>query len=311
MTELATSLSSPTALRRLRALVLLGGSVRNKSLSNDIARSVLDLPIDARETILSQWLHHAAQVADASGLPKLPVRVLLGRNAPEPGIADGRFAGGFAIERDAAEYRGSGGVLSNLATDYEDDDLILVANAAQVLLDPLTELLEALRQGGGDVGLIAHQDGTASGMMLLTCKVLRLIPRSGFVDMKEQALPAIAKHHDVRVVQRRRPTGLPVRSLSDYVLALRQFHTRDDDRPVSLDPLAEDWSPSFSLVEGGAAVDPSARVHDSVVLKGGVVEAGAVVVRSIVCPSGTVRKDRKAVDQVVTANSDRKNGKSR
>jgi hypothetical protein len=40
-------------------------------------------------------------------------------------------------------------------------------------------------------------------------------------------------------------------------------------------------------------------VHDSVVLRGAVVEAGAVVVRSIVCPGGVVKKDRQAVDQLV------------
>jgi hypothetical protein len=43
-------------------------------------------------------------------------------------------------------------------------------------------------------------------------------------------------------------------------------------------------------------------VHDSVVLKGGSVEGGAVVVRSIVCPGGVVRRDRSAVDQFVCPN---------
>ena len=46
-------------------------------------------------------------------------------------------------------------------------------------------------------------------------------------------------------------------------------------------------------------VDPRAHVHDSVVLKGGTVEAGAVVVRSIVCPGGVVKKDRHSVDQLI------------
>jgi len=35
------------------------------------------------------------------------------------------------------------------------------------------------------------------------------------------------------------------------------------------------------------------------VLRGGVVEAGAVAVRSIICPGGVVKKDRQAVDQLV------------
>ncbi len=43
--------------------------------------------------------------------------------------------------------------------------------------------------------------------------------------------------------------------------------------------------PAFAIVEAGAVVDPRAHVHDAIVLKGGMVESGAVVVRSIVCPN--------------------------
>jgi ADP-glucose pyrophosphorylase len=48
-------------------------------------------------------------------------------------------------------------------------------------------------------------------------------------------------------------------------------------------------------------VDTRAHVHDSVVLSGAVIEAGAVVVRSIVCPGGVIKKDKHAVDQLVCA----------
>jgi hypothetical protein len=99
----------------------------------------------------------------------------------------------------------------------------------------------------------------------------------------------------VRVVQCRRPTGLPIRLLSDYVAALRALH--QPVRGASTDPWAEDWKSTFAIVEPGATVSSSARIHDSVVLAGGIVEAGAVVVRSVV--AGTVRKDRKAVDRCV------------
>jgi hypothetical protein len=118
--------------------------------------------------------------------------------------------------------------------------------------------------------------------------------------MKEQALPLISSKYDVRVLHRRRPTGLPVRSLSDYIQALRFHHRSRNGRHSENDPLAEDWSPTFSLVEGGAQVDASARLHDSVVLQGGRVEPGAVVVRSVVCPDATVGRDRTAVDRLVT-----------
>ena len=62
---------------------------------------------------------------------------MVNHNAPEPISADAGHYGSFRVERDLSDYRGTGGVLHDLAADYDDDDLILVANAAQVLLDPL------------------------------------------------------------------------------------------------------------------------------------------------------------------------------
>ena len=224
---------------------------------------------------------------------------MVDRSSPEPISAAVKYYGNFRVERDQSEYRGTGGVLGDLASKYDDDDLILVANASQILLDPLTSLATMLDQRNGDVGIISHRDGTPSGIMLVSCKTLRLINPTGFVDMKEQAMPLIAQKYAVEVVHRRRPTGLPVRSVEDYVRALRNYHIRKAGKTAMNDPLAEDWRPSFGIVEEGAVVDRTARVHDSVVLRGGVVEAGAVLVRTVVCPSGLVRKDRTLVDEFV------------
>ena len=287
------------SLSRLRALVLLGGSVRPSPLSQVSGRSVLDLPIDENGTVLNHWIDSAAELAKAIGLDKLPVRVMVNQSTPEPTSAAPKHYGAFRVERDASEFRGTGGVLRDLASDYGDDDLILVANAAQVLLDPLPTIVSAMTRKPGDVSVISHEDGTPSGLMLITCKTLRAIADTGYVDMKEQALPQIALAHEVRVVRRRRPTGLPIRTVEDFVQALRLHHRRRQGKPFVADPLAEDWSPAFALVEPGAKVDPTARVHDSVVLAGGVVEAGAVLVRSVVCPGGVLRRDTTAVDQFV------------
>jgi hypothetical protein len=204
------------------------------------------------------------------------------------------------VERDLSEYRGTGGLLHDLARDYHDDDLLLVANAAQVLLDPMSRVLMALRRKRADVAVISHDDGTPSGIMLVRRKTLRMLPATGFVDMKEQGLPLIASQYDVRVVRRRRPTGLPIRLLDGYIQALHYYHRRRAGAHGSMiDPLAEDWTPAFSLVEPGASVDPSARIHDSVVLAGARVEAGSVLVRSLVCPGAVIRRDRTAVDEVI------------
>lgn len=287
------------SLHRLRAMVLLGGSVRSTELSAQIGRSLLDLPVDDTGSIFNHWLAHATELARHAGLEQLPVRMMVNQTSPLPTSAAPRYDGTYRIERDGSDYRGTGGVLRDLASDYADDDLILVANAAQILMDPLAAIATALDRKQGDVSLVSHNDGTPSGVMLVSCKTLRLIPTTGYVDMKEQALPAIAARYGVSVMHRRRPTGLAVRTLTDYISALRHYHRRRQGKPALSDPLAEDWRPAFALVEEGATVDPRAHVHDSVVLKGGVVEGGAVVVRSIICPGGAVRKDRSAVDQYI------------
>ena len=292
--------SQPPVISRLRGLVLLGGAVRASELSVATERSVLDFPLDEHGTILNHWLQHAHEVAKWASVEKFPVRLKVNQNAIEPRSADPRFFGALRVERDLSDFRGTGGVLHDLASDYDDEDLLLVAPAAQVLLEPLTSIAESLADVGGDVSVVAHTDGTPSGMMLLKCKTLRLIAARGFVDMKEQALPLIASKYDVRVLRRRRPTGLPVRSLSDYISALRLHHRDKTGRAQAADPLAEDWGPTFSLVESGASADHSARIHDSVVLSGARVEPGAVLVRSVICPGVMVGRDRMIVDRIVT-----------
>ena len=126
---------------------------------------MLDLPLDEKGSVLTGWLDQAADLAKAVGIPKLPVRVMVNHKSPEPSSADPRHYGSFRVERDLSEYRGTGGVLHDLANDYADDDLILVANAAQILLDPLPAIVAALEKTGGDVTVVSHEDGTPSGIM--------------------------------------------------------------------------------------------------------------------------------------------------
>jgi N-acetylglucosaminyldiphosphoundecaprenol N-acetyl-beta-D-mannosaminyltransferase len=287
-------------LSRLRGLVLLGGRVRGTPLTTAIQRSVLDLPIAMDESILTHWLAHAADLQRYARLSSLPVRVMVNRDTPEPVTAAARFRGAYRVERDSSELRGTGGLLHDLAGDYDDDDMILVASASQMLVEPLEVIASALEHKHADVALVSHEDGTPSSAMLLRVKTLRQISPIGYVDMKEQALPVIARDFDVQVVQWTRLTARPIRSLHHYIDALRFHHRRKSGRAVALDPLAEDWEPSFSIVEEGASVDPRAVIHDAVVLKGASVEADCAVARSIVCPGAVLKRGTSTVDQLLT-----------
>lgn len=286
-------------LGNVKAVLLLGGSVRTSKLSAAIERSILDLPLEDGRSILWHWQSEVRHLRRLVKRPHLPIRVMVDRQSPEPLCPLTEEGVEVVVERDLSPYRGTGGVLRDISTEYGDDDVLLVANAAQALLSPLTDLAVALAEFESDVSLIAHADGTPSGLMLVRCRALRQLSQNGYIDMKEQALPAIAKEFKVTHLYQTHASGLPVRTLEEYISAMQRRYRLSLGKPLPNDPFAEDRRPTFAIVEKGAIIDSEARVHDSVVLKGAVVEAGAMIVRSIVCPGGVLAAGETAIDTLV------------
>jgi N-acetylglucosaminyldiphosphoundecaprenol N-acetyl-beta-D-mannosaminyltransferase len=288
-----------TTLQGIKAVVLLGGAVRTSKLTAAIERSILDLPLEDGRSILAHWQQETIRLRRMLGLDRLDIRVVVDHASSEPTPPDARDGVQVLVERDSSSYRGTGGVLRDLATHFQDQDVLLIANAAQALLSPLCDLTRSLAELEGDVSLVSHADGSPSGLMLVRCRALRKVPQTGYVDMKEQALPAIAREFKVNHLYQTRATGMPIRTLGEYISALQRRYRVSQGQVISSDPFAEDDHPTFALAEKGAIIDPEARVHDSVVLEGAVVEAGAVVVRSIVCPGGTLASGETAIDSLV------------
>lgn len=291
----------------VRALVLLAGAVRRGALSAAVQRPVWQLPVSAGEMMLDGWQREAGRLADLRGDGPLPVRVIHNYGAADKSVA-GLAAqvrdcvrAPMRIEHDPVDFRGTGGVIRDLARAYGEDDYLLVANAAQVLLASLAELLAIMQDAGGDVAVLASADGTPSGLFLIRCGAVMGLPAVGFLDLKEQALPLIAKKYRVTVARLDQPAALPVRTAADYLGALRRRSMVQSGVKAAVSPFAEDCTSAFSVVEEGAEVHPSARLHDSVVLKGARVEADAQAVRSIICPGGILRRGTMAADALVTA----------
>jgi hypothetical protein len=299
-----------TSRAEIDGLVLLSGSVRSDRFHRGIGRSALDLPIDENQTLLDVWARQTRELAAFLDRPALSVRVMLDSLSPRPQSRPCTGLVTFTFEQDPREYRGTGGLLHDLAELYhDDDDQILVANGAQYIAGSLVEHVQRLAGAGGDVAIVGHQDGTPGGLMLLRCAVLRMISGDGFVDMKEQALPLIARKFDVRVVHCAEPTGYPVRTVPDYLAALRLHHRRKERAAAIRDPFSEDLKPAFRLVEASAQVAEGALLHDAVVLRGATVERGAVVVRSVLGPRAHVRRGEPVVDRLV-AGAKSRNGRS-
>lgn len=289
-------------LDRLAAVVLLGGSVRPRRFNLAIQRPSFTLPIDHQFTILDLWRRQVFILSETLS-KELPLRVMIDRNSPEifiPPSSDALLAS-VRVERDPNDFRGTGGVLRDISLQYEPDQYILVANAAQILLRPLVSIAADLAGAQTRIALSSQTDGAPCGLMLIQRSVLNDIPEAGFVDIKEQAMPEIAKAHSVRAIEYEKPTGMPVRTLGEYVSALRRHHRGLANQPDEENPFAENLQCSFSIVESGARVDPTARIHDSVILKNGVVEAKATAVQSIICGGGVLRQSQFAVDELVSA----------
>jgi N-acetylglucosaminyldiphosphoundecaprenol N-acetyl-beta-D-mannosaminyltransferase len=314
----------PDVLSRIKAMVLLGGRGRSNPLTTHIQRPILELPLrcdeNGCERVLDAWLRWTDGIAKAGGQEHLPVRIVV--DAPEaapllPSMPGGmqRRENAFTCEVDRKHDRGTGGVLADVADQYEDDDLLLVAAGHQVMLDPphlIARALAAKFVQGAEVALVADGKGPPSVVTLLRCGVLRSIKDIGFIDLKEQALPKLALTRDVRAVRLRRPPGLPIRYTDDYLQAIPLYNEslaggRRLRPDVSLSmPMCEELDARFSVIEPGAEVHETARVHDAVVLAGAKVEAGATVVRSVVCAGAVIKRGTSVVDATVGADHGRR-----
>lgn len=301
--------SAVQALGPVRAVVLLAGSVRATNLRKATDRFVMDLPINAQKTVLDCWHEQLDDLAFELGLDHLPARVMVNRSS-NPNT-DRPTQARVQIEQDPGAFRGTGGLVSDIAKEYGDDDYLILANAAQLLLTPLPRLVEAMAEKHADVTLLCDKDYRPNGMTLIRCGALRGIASVGFVDLNEQALPAIAEKHCVKACRYEQPASMPIRSRQNYLDAVRTYHKRTHNNYQLSDHTPdEDWKPTFGIIEPGAKVDPSAVIHDSVVLAGGQVQANAVLVRAIVGPRGRVAEGESAVE-CIAASHQQQNAQTR
>lgn len=291
----------PAARRQdvCETVVLVAGVVRPTDWHRAIRRPLLDLPVDQERSLLDLWYAQVVRLARALATKGLTLRIRLDHGAGVPAHRHLRHnLVRVLVDRDLHAWRGSGGVLRDVAFDYPDDAHMVAVHAAQIPLQSLRAVVERLSETGADATLMTTDRGTCGSVAFLRCGCLREIPAVGFCDFHEQALPVISGRFVTRAVPGPGPIGMPVRTRSGYIQALRQYHHMR--RGLSAGgPMAEDWRPAFGIVERGADVHPTAQVLDSVVLEGARVDRGAVLVRSVVCPGAVVRRDRVVVDQLV------------
>ena len=253
----------------LAEVLLLAGQVRPTPLTAAIHRSLLDLPIGAGSSLLAHWQRHLDDLKRDLGLSECNVRVLVDQSTPLPKqMDDGPLT--VSIERDPRPLRGTGGLLRDVAATLNPDSYVLVAHGPQLLIRPLPAIVRQLAEARADVAILSLANDRPCGLMLVRCGVLATVAGVGFVDLREQALPQIAKKYSVKIVPVEHEALAPTRTREDYLRALRLQAALGQGLDVAAldDPFAESWQTSFAVVEDGATVHPSAHIHDSVILAG-------------------------------------------
>lgn len=269
---------------------------------------MVDLPLTPDESMLDYWHLELVDLALARELDELAVRVMIDRGGLKPTLRGSEPPVSMRLEEDPSDYRGTGGLLSDLARDYDDDDELLVINGSVVPADRLVRLVDRLDATEADVAILTTALGEPLGLTRVRCGALRGIKAVGFVDLKEQALPQIAQEFDVRVARVEVGGQVAVRTLASYIEAVRGFtrRVRHGARLEAAAAFDEDWRATFGLVESGAEVADTAVIHDAVILRGASVGAGATVVRSVVAGGATVPPGALVVDRVVGASGRRR-----
>lgn len=275
----------PQASGLLRGLALLAGTVGGSSLARQLGRSGLDLPLGASAGSVSQaWLDEA-RLLQPEGC--LPVWALVDGSSTPPTLSDG-----LAIRRDNGDLRGAGGALRDLAAEIGPQGRILVIAGGQAPLMSIADVHTRLGSSQADIVLLDGPQQAAGSILLASCEALASMRSVGFVDLKEQGLPELAARFEVRVERMEGQVTLPLRTRDQYIDALRRLARGDSD-----DALAERWRSAFAIIEPGADVAESAKLCDSVALRGARIGAGATVVRSVV--AGELRPGATAVDTVI------------
>jgi hypothetical protein len=279
---------------RLAAMILLGGWVRPTEMSKAEGMNLLNLPIDPERTLLAQWMDEAAALAKAWGVSHLPLRILLEHTSATPTVPEMPERLTLSLEHDPTELRGTAGVLRDACASYANEDWVLVANAGQILFSPLVGLANRLASLGGAVAMAAHADGNPVTLMMLQCGCLRDLPRVGYIDMKEQALPTIGAKFAIKVATFNDLICQGIRTRESYIEALRAVHVG-----AGLSPLAESWQTDFQICQAGAKVAPGVRLANSVVLRGATIGQNAVLVRCVAFPGAEVPAGVVLVDRTI------------
>lgn len=304
--EAESAATSRKDLPQLDSCILLAGGLVPSPLAKLTHQLTLELWLSAKETVFGRWCDVLDHLAVEAQIDHPSIRVVHSGPPYEPthALTDPRFDVRTLAEPD--EFRGPAGVLRDITKDDPPDSVILVAEAARYIAGTLNRLLEDWAEHKPDVLVASTPDGAPAGITLLKASALKLVPDTGFMDVKEQWLPkCIEQGMKIWTSSTRNFMPFPLRSL-DQFLAASAVASGKPCPITSTIPVLGPLRPitkteDNSRIADDAKVARDAVVADAVVMPGSKVGSGAIVVRSLVCPGAVVPPGAVVVDSVVAA----------
>ena len=280
--------------QQLKNAFLLAGSVRPTIIQQRLGMPVSSVPISVGVDLLGAWCRRLCVSIEGLNRP-----IALFRSYDEVPPWARVKCDDVQVQIDSSEHRGTAGVLSDLSSlisfDGDDNEWFLVIEANSCPRADFGPFLEEIDSGSS--GLIIGVDGQDSptGVYAISREVLRLVPRIGYFDLKEQLIPrAVAEGIGVTGVLQ--PLAIRIDSLVNWRRAVALFGNPDadmngDSRHTDAELIGN------CLIDVGAVVE-GATIIDSIVMRNAVVEPGAVVARSAVGANAVVPRDMTIVDGV-------------
>ena len=251
-------------------ICLLAGGIRRPPLESALRDRTWSLAIRHDRTVFDLWLDRLYDLP-SDGRPR--VRVLL---SEVPTDHERLFFScrGVEIVTDSSDYRGPGGALRDATEHLHTQDTLLVAELSRCVLCGLDGMIAQHHERENLVTVAANHDGSPSGVYVIKAEAISHISPRGYVDLKEQWLPALRDARERIGVARLPGFGaMPLRTEHDFRDAMRQ--------------IAEPAVVITRPVQGPESGSPPS---------GGPSENGRIVVRSSIFPDGSIKASSDVVD---------------
>lgn len=281
-------------------VIMLTGGMRPSPLRAGVGRPIVSLPLRQGLTLFGAWLHVLRSIGQSVDLivaTNLDEDVPLLREQLKSEAVGCPWIRSVRVARDPNEWRGSAGVLRDLAGEtVGDGECVLMLEGGclpPVSLEPIVASLEA----GAIMAVGATDDLTPAGAIGCRVDVLSIVPDVGYCDLKEQVIPRLTRRGaDVRAI-RVSDELVRLRDLDSYLYAVTRIGS-DSETDSSDQP----WRGlGVCLVEDGATVDAGAILKQSVVLRGASIGAAAILNGCVAAAGASVGPGERVVDRIITA----------